>query len=228
MLKELLSVFRSSDPLRAMGNNFAKMLGLAREMTLSAGEIYFGGAASGEARKVLYARDANVNELQRQIRRQVVMHLSLDESRADLPHALLLISLVKDVERLGDYAKNLAEVHDMRPGPLPDDSLRRELEEIRTDVEDACHALSAVFETADRDKAVPLIEKRREAARQCDALIARVAASEHDAATATALALGARYYKRIGGHVLNILSSVVMPLDKVDYYDEDEVPEVNR
>ena len=37
--------------------------------------------------------------------------------------------------------------------------------------------------------------------------------------------LATRYYKRIGGHVLNILSSVVMPLHKVDYYDEEELPE---
>ncbi len=32
-----------------------------------------------------------------------------------------------------------------------------------------------------------------------------------------------RSYKRISGHVLNVLSSVVMPLHKIDYYDEDEV-----
>jgi hypothetical protein len=37
------------------------------------------------------------------------------------------------------------------------------------------------------------------------------------------LVLATRFYKRIGGHVLNVLSSVVMPLHKVDYYDEDEV-----
>ena len=45
-----------------------------------------------------------------------------------------------------------------------------------------------------------------------------------DARTTTALVLGARFYKRIGGHVLNVLSSVVMPLHKVDYYDEDDIP----
>jgi hypothetical protein len=38
--------------------------------------------------------------------------------------------------------------------------------------------------------------------------------------------LGCRYYKRIGGHVLNILSSVVMPLHKIDYYDEDEIARI--
>jgi hypothetical protein len=35
--------------------------------------------------------------------------------------------------------------------------------------------------------------------------------------------MGARFYKRTAAHVLNVLSSVVMPLHKLDYYDEDEI-----
>ena len=41
-----------------------------------------------------------------------------------------------------------------------------------------------------------------------------------DAATTAALILGARYYKRTNGHLLNVYSGVVMPLDKVDYFDD--------
>jgi hypothetical protein len=37
--------------------------------------------------------------------------------------------------------------------------------------------------------------------------------------------MGARFYKRIGAHVLNVLSSVVMPLHKLDYYDEKRLAE---
>ena len=29
-----------------------------------------------------------------------------------------------------------------------------------------------------------------------------------------------RYYKRIVAHLMNLLSAVVMPLDRLDYYDE--------
>jgi hypothetical protein len=47
-----------------------------------------------------------------------------------------------------------------------------------------------------------------------------VAGSAYDAATTTSLVLGARYYKRIESHLLNVLSGVVMPLHKLDYYDE--------
>ena len=52
-------------------------------------------------------------------------------------------------------------------------------------------------------------------------LVLPIRHGDHDAATTTALILGTRYYKRIGGHVLNVLSRVVVPLDEVDYYDED-------
>jgi hypothetical protein len=38
--------------------------------------------------------------------------------------------------------------------------------------------------------------------------------------------MGARFYKRIAAHVLNVLSSVVMPLHKLDYYDEKRLAEV--
>ena len=55
-------------------------------------------------------------------------------------------------------------------------------------------------------------------------LVTKAAQSSYDASTTAAVVLATRYYKRIGGHVLNILSSVVMPLHKIDYYDEDSIP----
>ena len=225
MFKELLSVFRSSNPLRAMGKNFSEMLTLSYEMTLSAGQMFFAGSTSSEERTELRRRDVRVNQLQRQIRKQVVAHLTLSGNRPDVPYSLLLVSLVKDVERIGDYAKNLAEISDIHSGGLADDEIIRELLEIRRDVEESFKALSVVFGRSDRERAVQLIQQGRDAAHRCEALIARIARSDYDAGTVTALVLGTRHYKRIGGHVLNILSSIVMPIHKIDYYDEDEVPE---
>ena len=54
-------------------------------------------------------------------------------------------------------------------------------------------------------------------------MILDISRSDHDASAITALVLATRYYKRLGGHVLNVLSSVTMPLDSVDYYDEDRL-----
>jgi phosphate transport system protein len=223
MFKELLSVFRSSDPLRAMGDNFSEMLTLTYQMTTAAGEMFFSGVSSPQGRSELYDHDVRVNRLERQIRKQVVAHLSLSGNRPDVPYSLLLMSLVKDVERIGDYAKNLGEANEIHAGALTKDENALELQEIRQNVEESFKALSDVFAKADKERAVQLILKGRDTARRCDALIARIAGADYDAGTATVLALVTRYYKRIGGHVLNVLSSIVMPIHKIDYYDEDEI-----
>lgn len=223
MLRELLAILRSNRPLAAMGENFALMLKEAHEMSVQAGEMYFAASASPDERTQIYKRDVTVNKLERTIRKQVIAHLSLRGTSPSLPYCLLLMSLVKDVERLGDYAKNLSEVRDYHPDPLPDDEIVGELQEIRSGVEGAFGATDAVFATSDHERAVALIREGRDLTRRCDALVARVAHSDYDAATATAVVMGTRFYKRIGAHVLNILSSVVMPLHKLDYYDEDHL-----
>jgi phosphate transport system protein len=223
MLRELLSIFRSGNPLSAMGENFARMLKLAYELTDKAGEIYFGKTATPEERTYIYKQDVRVNKLERKIRKQVVAHLSISGNTASVPYCLFLMSLVKDVERIGDYAKNLAEVVDIRPDPLPDDEIVAELREIRAGVESTFEAASEVFAKSDHERAVELMSQGKDLAHRSDALIGIIARKDYDASTTTAVVLGTRYYKRIGGHVMNILSSVVMPLHKLDYYDEKAV-----
>lgn len=226
MLRELLSIFRSDEPIAEMGELFAEMLKHTYEMALQAGDIYLGESATAPGdRTQIYKRDVQVNKLERDIRKRVIAHLSLQGTSSSLPYCLLLMSLVKDAERLGDYAKNLSEVRELHPEPLPDDQIVGELREIRGRVEAAFGVTAEVFAIADHDRAVALIREGRALAHRCEALVASVARSDYDAATATAVVLGARFYKRIGAHVLNVLSSVVMPLHKLDYYDEDEIRE---
>jgi phosphate uptake regulator len=221
MLRELLSIFRSERPLAEMGRNFTEMLKTTYEMTVSAGDVYFGDSESPEKRTFIYKQDVAVNKAERTIRKQVISHLSLAGTSASLPYCLLLMSLVKDVERLGDYSKNLSEVRDYHPDPLPDDDFVGELREIRSGTEAAFAATAAVFASSNRSRALELTREGREITHRCDALIERVASSDLKARSAVAIVMGARYYKRIAAHVLNVLSSVVMPLHKLDYYDED-------
>lgn len=221
MLRQLLSIFRSDDPLGQLASHFAEMLRLARDLTVRAGDIYFSDTpASPEERTEIFKQDIRINKLEREIRKGVIFFLSSNENTPNLPYCLLLMSLVKDAERIGDYAKNLAEVDEVRPDPLPDDEIVAEIKEIRTRVESVFAQTADVFTNSDQEEAVELIRQGRELTHRCDLLVGRIARSQYDAATATATVLGTRYYKRIAAHVLNVLSSVVMPLHKLDYYDE--------
>ncbi len=223
MFRELLSIFRSKNPLTEMGENFARMLKLTHGMTLSAGNIFFERKIMPEERNQIRGQDIEVNQLERAIRKQVVAHLSIPGNTPDVPYCLLLMSLVKDVERLGDYAKNILELVDFSPETLPDDAIVKELRSYREGIEEAFQAASEVFTSLEPERALRLIRKGREIAQGSDALIERIAGEKYDTATTTALVLATRYYKRIGGHLLNVVSSVVMPVHKVDYFDEDEI-----
>ena len=46
-----------------------------------------------------------------------------------------------------------------------------------------------------------------------------LAKSDLTAAQTTSMVLLTRFHKRLGAQLLNILSSVVMPLHKIDFYD---------
>ena len=219
MFKELLGLLKSSNAIALMGADFSRMLKISQEITLAAGQDFF-GEEEGEGHEEIRKRDIAINKLERGVRKQVIAHLTLSRSPAEVPYCLLLMSIVKDVERIGDYAKNLAEVRLEGGAPIPDDELGTELRDIRRIVEGTFARVDEVFASSDAEVANALIEEGRTVTRRCDALLGKVARSDHDAATATSVVLGARYYKRIGGHLLNVLSGVVMPLHKLDYHDE--------
>jgi phosphate transport system protein len=223
MLRELLTLFRSGEPLKAMGDDFAEMLRLTLELVKKSGEAFFARTVSEEERTQIQRQDIQVNKLQRRIRKQVVVHLSVAGNSADLPYCLVLMSLVKDVERIGDYAKDLVNLVNLGSGPLVDDELARQLAAIRPRVEADFEAACDVFAQGDRERAVCLIRRGRELVEHCEELKNSIARSSHPAALVAKLVLATRFYERIEGHVLNLLSSVVMPLHKLDYYDEKDI-----
>jgi hypothetical protein len=100
------------------------------------------------------------------------------------------------------------------------------MREIRREIEGMFAEIAPVFEASDHERAVELIREGRDQTRRCDAIVGRVARSDYGASAATSVVMGARFYKRIAAHVLNVLSGVVMPLHKLDYYDEKRLVEL--
>ena len=55
--------------------------------------------------------DKIINEKQLSVRKMVYEHLAISGAK-DLPQSIELFSIINNIERIGDYAKNLAEVLD--------------------------------------------------------------------------------------------------------------------
>lgn len=227
MLRALLSIFRSDDPLRRIGENFGEMMGRGVQLVERSGELFFEDEPEEAHRARIAKKDVKINKLERKIRKRVITHLSLAGKGADLPYCLLLMSLVKDVERIGDLAKDLAGAAAFRKRPLPTDEVTAELRSIRADTDSLVRGASDVFESSDRDVALALIEQGKSLYDRCEALTARLAGIEYPPDLHVSILLAVRYYLRISGHALNIVSSVVVPLHRLDYYSEKDLEKLS-
>ncbi|MEN9579197.1 MAG: hypothetical protein RJA70_2206 [Pseudomonadota bacterium] len=223
MFLRLFKALAGDEPEVQSTVHFGEMMELVEGMVVFAHAVYWGKVQTAAERSALYERDVRVNKLQRQTRREVVASLS-GPVPGDVPYGLMLMSLVKDIERLGDYAKNLAEVpsltHDnVAERVLPDDENVEELRHISDSIMLLAREAKRVYVACDKERAAELTAQGRANAKRCDKLVAAIARSDYPACVTVDLTLAVRFYKRIQGHLLNLLSSVIMPLDKLDYYD---------
>jgi phosphate uptake regulator len=195
---------------------------LAEAMFLHTSGVIVYGHPEIDPQTLIYDRDRRINKLERQIRRRVVVHLSITDSRAEVPSALIFMNVVKDGERLGDYVKNLHEVAEMMP-PQPDrDLYRRWLLEPTDTIAGLFRQTSEAFLNSDEAMAGTVIKTTKHQGRNLENGIREITASDIPTRDAVCLVLVLRFYKRLVAHMSNIASTVVMPVDLIDFYDDPE------
>jgi len=219
MLRELLEAWRSKDVLSQMVAELTQMLDDAEAMFRSACDVLFEGKPADGLRDDLYARDRRVNETEWKVRKQIVEHLSVNPG-PHAPASLVLMSVVKDADRVADYAKNLFEVGGVAHGGLGEGPYAETFRAVADDILDTFAKTRRAFAEEDEDLGHELVEHELEIEKQLDGLIPQLAADSLPCRQAVACTLTARHLKRISAHLGNIASSVVMPIHKIDYYDE--------
>lgn len=223
LLKDLFEIIRGGADAPQLGENFHTMLQLAEEMFREVNVALWSGQIDEALTAKIYERDVRINQLERRVRKNVLSHLTTaTDNKKDLPFCFVLINVVKDAERIGDYVKNIVEVSDL--GDFPEGEVRNELREIGLGTEMLLSRAAPCFEESDPVDAEKLVRKGRELQKRADALVVRIANAGNESGPTCMMVLLARFYKRIAGHTANILSSVIMPLHKIDYFDEDELP----
>jgi len=163
--------------------------------------------------------DLEVNSYEREVRRNVFNHLVVSGPEM-LPSGLALVSIIIDIERMGDYAKNMVELALEHPGKLHGGILEEPLKRIEEAVEDNFIKTRECFEAGEKELALKLLEKYKWVNQSCDdCLIALVREKDKNikAGDAVALALYSRQLKRINSHLRNITTSVVNPFDRIGF-----------
>ncbi|MGD8538669.1 MAG: PhoU domain-containing protein [Candidatus Aminicenantes bacterium] len=163
--------------------------------------------------------DKKVNSYEREVRRMVLKHLVVI-GPVDLPSGLVLISIIIDIERIGDYAKNMVELALDHPGKLHGGEFEEMISRIEAGLEDNFIQTKKCFEDADADMALKLLEKYAWVNDKCDGIVTDLV-KEKDKnikpGDAAALILYTRWLKRINSHLRNITTSVVNPFDRIGF-----------
>ena len=174
------------------------------------------------SRREASASDQQVNELVQEVRRQLVVHASARGDLNDMPALLLYMSIVKDIERIGDYAKNILDIASAGGAFATTDEDYQDLAGYRDRTSSLIEEVRSTFAAQDAATSTQLLTEWGGVSRELDQRVDMLVVTDEPGSAAVPRALYYRYLNRIIGHLLNILTALVMPLDKLDFFWQED------
>ena len=215
----VMSFFRSDEGgISQIESQVQRMIGDARHTFDLAMNAVTGGAVETVADEVRRIdRQINVTEIE--IRRELLVHISV-HGAADAGEMLVFMNMIKDLERIGDYNKNVFDLAEEGVSFMDADDLDRILG-FRDEISSRIALMGEILTTRDAERARAYIARGDVMRREFDDLVTELVHSTTVANHAVPRALLYRFLKRITAHSLNVVTAVVMPVDRLDYFDED-------
>lgn len=221
MFREILTALRKEDLLEQALGDTQEMLSEAEEMfkTAMCKVMKF-----EETDIDIYEKDRKINRMEWTVRQKVLEHLVIGSGEVDVPAALILISAVVDIERIGDYTKNIIELADISPlAMIFEEEHVCFFKDIEAQIVELFHLTQNSYRTGNEKKGQRVMDMHWQISERCDKMLEHLA-SEQDLNVEHAViyTLLARYLKRISSHLKNIASSVVNPFPQMGFRSIDE------
>ena len=220
VFKDLVTIWNSEDTLSQAWTSSNEMLHLSHEMFTDS----VNALRSGEKNKVIKSiklRDEEINQYHREIRKKVVTYYSVSKDVTNINSGLVLINMVVDIERVGDYTKNILDLAKYYPKKLKSEKVSEDLRIIEQAVIERFQNTVKAVEEMDEIAAKELIKSyRSDLGKLSDNLVASSISGDlkiGEEHMASSMVLYARYLKRIGAHLKNITSVVINPFESIGY-----------
>ncbi len=167
----------------------------------------------------LYNTDKAINELHREVRREMIIHSAVNSRNLDIPLLLSYMTMSKDIERIGDYCKNLFEIAETGNSFAKGDDLDTYME-LKNDIGKLIVYLQSCLNLDDESKVQDLITLGSSLNNNLDEKITALLEDKEKIQYPVATTLFYRYLKRIVSHIINAATAIIMPTDQIDYLDE--------
>lgn len=166
--------------------------------------------------------DRKINKFERQVRRQVITHLTISGTQ-NLAPGLALVSIVIDVERIGDYTKNIVGLAALHKHRLHGGAYEQVLQEIEAVNEESFTKVIRILKTQDKRAAREVMQLEEDTAKKAESInddLVRGVDKTLSTADAVTVSMYARYLKRINAHLTNIASSTVNPFPRIGFREK--------
>ena len=220
VFKDLVNIWKSEDNLSQAWDESNDMLHLSHEMFNDAVDAL----RSGEKNKVLKSiklRDEKINNYHREIRKKVVTYYSVSKDVTNIDSGLVLINIVVDIERIGDYSKNILDLAKHYPKKFVSEKFSDDLRTIEKAVIERFSTTVGAVEDMDEKIANDLLSTYRDdLGKISDDIVASSISGKVEIGKenkTASVALYARYLKRIGAHLKNITTAITNPFESIGY-----------
>lgn len=215
-----MNIFRSkpkSNLLQECVAETVEMLDLSHEMFQLVTTALVEDSPPEDVKKIKMM-DKEMNRLHRDVRRKVYEHLSLTGTQ-DLYYSLVLLSVVDDTERVGDYDKNIAEIITLIPRQLDFEHYTEEFNRLWKRTNQFFDATISAFREDDEEKARLVLEQYGDVSDTCDDMIDEILGADSDVIKRdlVALMMLVRFFKRVNAHLKNIASTITNPFHQIGY-----------
>jgi phosphate uptake regulator len=218
MFKRLFRAWTGKDLLSQAFDDFNAMLEVAEQLFDRVTDVLLGKPGAKVKDKDLCAQDNRINELEHSIREKIVEYLAF-EPEGDRPAALLLFSVVKDAERLGDFCKDIMDIASHFPADKSLGNYKDLFLKMEAQLEEMFSKARNSFLKSDEDMAKEVVSMRATVKTECKELLARVMTDgQLDPETAASYALVIYFFKRVAAHLFNIASSTLVPVTDIGHY----------
>ena len=222
MWKELIQLFKKDNLFEQAYQEAAGMLDTDAAMYDASVEA-LRRSDTAEVKFDIYDADKGGNRRERGVRKKVMNHLVLSGG-TNLASGLSLVSVVIDIERIGDYTKNIYDLAVHHPLRLEGGPVEENLQKVEALVSSDFKSMIEVFKDRDEDKARLIMNNYKDglsdACEEISNSILTGTVTELNSSDATAVSLYARFLKRIASHSRNIVTSVVNPFHRIGYREK--------
>ena len=217
MFKWFSEILRSPGLVEEAENIVSEMLEISYNMFQYSMKIVIEKAKEKEN---IYAIDKKLNALEIDVRKKILEHLSINPSQ-DITPSLVLVTIVVDIERLGDYSKNLIEVSHKYPKPLKGKYIEK-IKNLEEKVQIYFKKTIEIYKEQTSESGKEITEKLSELVDECQDLLEELIEDDSlNSKEGIIYSLLVRHLKRVSSHVRNVCSSIVNPFYRLGYKPDD-------